>query len=263
MRKIKLGIQLGHDVAALPNSSPMKPQTGTNGELDLTKKVYFAIKEIIDSRYSDIIELYYDDARCLNAAGMDYYFCPHFDGATNPSYDGGFVDCNPESLTKDKDWAFAQTLADNYFGPMGIRFAPEHRTVNSTYYYAFNFTGDQTIQTIMELGTLTNASDRAKCQDYKKIAQLIVNGLVAYFTKEDANFKEYLKGQAAQSCETTLGIVRKQLQEAKDAFTKLQQDTKKQLADKDTECQYKIHNEIEKMKADIISYISEYVEIIK
>ena len=248
MRKIKLGIQLGHDVAALPNSSPMKPQTGTNGELDLTKKVYFAIKEIIDSRYSDIIELYYDDARCLNAAGMDYYFCPHFDGAVNKDYNGGFVDCNPESLTVNKDWEFAQTLADNYFGPMGIKFAPEHRTVNSTYYYGFNFTGDKTVQTIMELGTLTNDSDRAKCQDYRKIAQLIVNGLIAFFTKADPNYQEYLKGQAALTCEATLVIVRKQLQEAKDAFTKLQQDTKKQLADKDIECQKKVQDIKEKVK---------------
>lgn len=248
MKKLKLGIQIGHDVAALPANSPLKGGTGTAGELDLLKKLYFAIKEIIDARYSDIIELYYDDARCLNAAGMDYYFCPHFDGAVNKDYNGGFVDCNPESLTVDKDWEFAQTLADNYFGPMGIKFAPEHRTVNSTYYYGFNFTGDKTVQTIMELGTLTNDSDRAKCQDYRKIAQFIVNGLIAFFTKADPNYQEYLKGQAALTCEATLVIVRKQLQEAKDALTKLQQDTNVQLADKDKECQQKLQDIKEKVK---------------
>lgn len=247
MAKIKLCIQVGHDTASLEVGNPLKGQTGTNGELELQKKVFYEIKKIIDSQYSESIALYYDDARCLNAPEMDYFLAPHFDGSTNSTYNGGFVDCNPDSLTKDKDWEFARILSDNYFNDMGIRFAPEHRTANSTYYYGFNYTGENTIQTIIELGTLTNPDDRAKCQDASKIARLLVKGIVSYLEKYDTRFKPATPQPPTVSCETQLDELRKQLEKQKNLYTKLQDSSKKELAVKQDECE-KLKSRLDKIK---------------
>ena len=234
MAKIKLCIQNGH--AGTTNG-----QTGTNGELTLVDKVFYDIKKIIDSQYSSSIALYYDDAKCLNAPNMDYYLPVHFDGSTDMNYEGGFVDCSPDSFTEEKDWEFARIIADNYFNEMNIKFVPGHRTVNSTYYYAFNLTGENTVQTIIECGTLTNPSDRAKCQDTGKIARLLVKGIVAYLKQYDPRFTgETIPTPPVTppvSCETRLAELGKQLEEQKKSFTDIQESLKKQLADKSSECE--------------------------
>lgn len=181
MNKIKLTIQNGH-------RNVTNGQTGTSGivdgkkvyEVDWIDKVYFALKAKIDSTYSDSIELSYDDCNVQNGAFADIFVAIHFDGSTNKSYNGGFVDCSPNSYTKDEDWKLAQTIGDAYFIPMGIKFAPEHRTDNSTYYYAFQYTGENTKQTIIECGTMTNDSDMTKLADYTKIGELILQGIVNY-----------------------------------------------------------------------------------
>ena len=174
MSRIKLCLQNAHRNAT-------GGQTGTGGEVDLIDKVYYAIKLIIDSKYSDSIELSYDDATVRNGTTADGFIALHFDGSTNLDYNGGFVDDSPYDLVAAESWRFAQIVADNYFSAMGIEFMPNHRTNNSTYYYAFNFTGSNTKQFLIELGTLTNVSDKAKLQDYNKIAQLLMNGIVSYW----------------------------------------------------------------------------------
>lgn len=241
MPKIKLDIQNGHMNS--PNG-----QTGTNGELALINALFYEIKKIIDSQYSESIALYYDDASCTNAPNMDYFIATHFDGSLNPSYSGGFVDCNPDSYTKDKDWEFARIIADNYFVPMGIQFQPTHRTANSTYYYGFNYTGENTIQTLIELGTLTNVDDRNKCQDIGKIARLLVKGIVAYMEKYDPRFKPTAPQPPPVSCETRLAELGKQLEEQKNLYTKLQDSSKKELALKQEECQT-LKSRLDKIKS--------------
>jgi hypothetical protein len=252
MVRIKLTIQNGHRNAA-------NGQTGTSGEMDLIDKVYYAIKSIIDSKYSQIIELSYDDATVKNGETADYFLAPHFDGSTNTSYNGGFVDCSPESLTKDQDWQFAQMIADYYFGPMGITFAPSHRTANSTYYYAFNSTGEKTIQTIIELGTLTNADDKVKCQDYNKIARLLMEGIIAYLTKYDATYQAFIKNSTTTPTQTPTDSLqqeneslKKQVEDLKKINETLQTKTTQQLADKDIECQKRLSD----VKQKIINYIT-------
>jgi len=226
MKKPTLTIGIGHDNA--PNG-----QTGTAGELDLLKKVYFALAPLL---IKSGVEVYYDDANVKNGAFTDYCIFPHFDGSTNSKYDGGFVDCSPNSYTKDKDWKFATMIADYYFSSMGIRFAPEHRSINSTDYYAFNYTGKNTIQTLIELGTLTNPSDRAKCQDYRKIANLLHQGIISYLSQYDENYKAYIAGQATISNQTQIDELRKQLQEQTELVKNLQTKNK-QLAEDLSKCQ--------------------------
>lgn len=208
-------------------------QTGTAGEVELIDKVFYALSPKLIEKG---VVVYYDDATIKNGKNTDYFIALHFDGATNPAYNGGFVDCNPDSITVDKDWKFAQTIAYYYFSAMGIRFAPEHRTANSTYYYGFNFTGENTIQTIIELGTLTNKDDNAKLGDVNKIATLLCEGIVAYLTKYDKNYQDYLAGQGAGQNQTTIDGLRQQLQEANKKIETLTNE-KKQLAKEKEECQ--------------------------
>lgn len=256
MKKVTLTLQNGHRNAMFGN-------TGTNGEVDLIDKVFFSLAPKLIEKG---IEVYYEDDGLWDDDGnflgllngdKDYFIALHFDGAVNPAYEGGFVDDCPKcpnggivpcDLQSDQSWKFAQTVADYYFGPMGIRFAPEHRTANSTYYYAFNTTSENTKQFLIEMGTLTNSSDRAKCQDYNKIATLLCQGIVTYLTNNDENYKAYLAGEAAGSNQAQINELRKQLQEAKDAFLKLQQDTSTKLAEKDKQCQLEISRLKQKVK---------------
>jgi len=226
MKKPSLTIGIGHDNA--PNG-----QTGTAGELDLLKKVYFALAPLLQKAG---IVVYYDDANVKNGAFTDYCIFPHFDGSTNSNYDGGFVDASPTSYTKDKDWQMAQFIADHYFSAMGIRFVPEHRTNNSTLYYGFNYTGQNTITFLIELGTLTNPSDKAKCQDYGKIANLLHQGIIGYLSQYDENYKAYIAGQATISNQTQIDELRQQLQEQTELVKDLQTKNK-QLAEDLSKCQ--------------------------
>lgn len=188
MAKIKLTIQNGHrnvtsgatgtSNRVLVDSGQMPPPV--INEVDLVDKVYYAFKEIVDLEYSNSIELSYDDKDVNNGQYADYFMALHFDGSTNPAYNGGFVDDSPDDLVSDQSWAFAQKVADYYFSAMGIEFMPSHRTVNSTYYYAFNYTGANTKQFIIELGTMTNLGDMQKLTDYKKIGKLLFEGFKAH-----------------------------------------------------------------------------------
>ena len=218
-------------------------QTGTAGEVDLIDKVFYELSPLLIKAG---VVVYYDDANVINGQNTDYFIALHFDGATNPSYKGGFIDDAPKcpnngvtpcDNSSDASWKFAQKIADYYFSAMGIDFVPGHRTVNSTYYYAFNYTGEKTLQFIIELGTLTNPDDRGKLQDYKKIATLLSQGIIAYLTENDLNYKQYLASQAIGTDKAEIERLRIELQAQKDSYTKLQQTTTKQLADKDTECQ--------------------------
>lgn len=232
MKQVTITIQNAHRGAS-------NGQTGTGGELVLIDKVFYALSPLLIKKG---IVVYYDDAEVKNGAFTDYFLAIHFDGSTNPSYNGGFVDCSPTSATKDKDWEFARIIADYYFSAMGIRFAPEHRTANSTYYYAFNYTGWDTIQTIIECGTLTNPDDKAKCQDYEKIARLLCDGIVAYLTKYDKNYQEYLASIPAPTptptdpCKEEADRLRQELQKQTEVAKALQKE-KDELASKLKECQ--------------------------
>jgi len=220
MNKIKLTLQNGHMNAS-------GGQTGTGGELELIQKVYYAIKTIIDSQYSDKIELSYDDATVKNGKLADYFIALHFDGSTNPNYNGGLVDAGTlPSATKDQDWAFATKVADYYFNPMGIRFAQEHRTINTNQYYAFNDTGENTKQFLIELGTLTNADDKVKCQDFNKIAKLLVEGMVAYFKSKEAIFSAPSTPTPPVADTTKIDGFHKQLQEQKKLVENLTNEKK-------------------------------------
>ena len=225
--KLKIVIHNGH-------KNITNGQTGTSGELDLIDKVYYALSPLLIKAG---LEVYYDDAKSLNSSNMDYFIAPHFDGATNPSYDGGFVDCNPDSYTKEKDWKFAQVIADYYFNPMGIRFAPEHRTANSTYYYGFNYTGENTVQTIIELGTLTNVHDRAICQDYNKIARLLADGIIAYLKAEDPRYEVPTVPTPPVDYQAQINGLRQDLEKVKKEYSDYQIKTQKELADLNTKCQ--------------------------
>lgn len=255
MKQVTLTIQNGHRNA-------LHGATGTNGEVDLIDKVYFALAPILIKAG---IQVFYEDDGLWDADGnftgllngnKDYFIALHFDGATNPSYDGGFVDDTPDDLVKEQSWKLAGMVADYYFGPMGIRFAPEHRTVNSTDYYAFYATGTNTKQFLIELGTLTNPSDKAKCQDYGKIATLLAKGIVSYLTQFDTTYQAYLQGQPSPTPTpipvpdtTEIDSLRKQLQASKDAFTKLQQTTDEQLANRDRDCQALLQDKKVKIKS--------------
>ena len=242
MTKTTLVLQNGNDNNALG-------QTGTAGEVVLIRKVFGAIAPLLTSKG---IELYYDDYYCLNTKklgdNLSYFISIHFDGSTNPNYDGGLVDCSPTSLTVKDDWKLAQTVADRYFIPMGIRLAQEHRNANTSQYYAFNFTAEKTKQFIIELGTLTNQVDRAKLQDFKKIARLLAEGVLAYLSEFDANYKEYLAGNQAQQTTTEIDELREQLK-AKSKLVEDLQTEKKQLASKYSECQTQLKAVIERLNS--------------
>ncbi len=238
MKKPTLTIGIGHD-------NPLNGQTGTGGELELLKKVYFAIQPRLIAAG---VELYYDDAEVKNATFTDYAIFPHFDGSSNPDYNGGFIDAGElPSATKDQDWKFAQTIADYYFSAMGIRFAPEHRTINTKRYYAFNQTGENTKQFLIELGTLTNVNDRAKLQDYNKIAELLTQGIISYLSQYDANFQ-------SGTNQTTVDGLRQELKKKKEFIEQLQQSHKQDLADIALLCQQKIQT-IKQKLLEIINFI--------
>lgn len=241
MNKVTLTLQNAHRNA--PNG-----QTGTGGEMELVDKVFYAMR---DELINKGIELYYDDATVINGAKTDYFIALHFDGSTNPAYHGGFVDDSPYDQVAAQSWKLAQMVADRYFGPMGIEFVPGHRTVKSTYYYAFNQTGANTKQFLIELGTLTNPDDRAKCQDFNKIARLLNEGIFAYLSQYDDNYKAYLAGQTTISNQAEIDILKKEVQAQKESYSKLQEETKRALSVKDRECQDKI----QALKAKIKSFI--------
>lgn len=249
---ITLTIQNGHRNA--PNG-----QTGTSGEVDLIDKVFYAIKTIIDKTYSNSITLSYDDATVKNGATADCFIALHFDGAVNPSYDGGFIDDSPTDQMAVESWKLAQTVADNYFNAMGIRFAPEHRTGNSTNYYAFNFTGAKTLQFIIELGTLTNAADKAKLQDVGKIARLLMNGIAAYY-KLSSNASPI--GQPPTSPNVPYIVIKQQLDVANQGLAKAQADYKdlqvesaKLLADKE-QFRQELQNKLQAIKLKLLDIVN-------
>jgi hypothetical protein len=229
--------------------------TGTSGEVELVHKVFGALAPRLTSKG---IELYYDDYNCLNTKrlgeNLSYFISIHFDGSTNPNYDGGLVDCSPTSLTVNDDWKLAQTVADKYFIPMGIRFAQEHRNANTSQYYAFNFTGEKTKQFIIELGTLTNQADRAKCQDFNKIARLLAEGIFAYLTQFDANYQANESSSPSQPPQTTTNSLQEQLQ-ASEKLVKTLQTDKIALATQLKECQKQSDSILGRLNA-IKDYVS-------
>lgn len=261
MRKVTFTIQNGH-------RNSVTGQTGTNGEVDLLDKIFYSLAPKLIEKG---VEVYYEDDGLWDNEGnfvgllngdKDYFLAIHLDGSVNQNADGGMIDAGDVgSPTVVKDWKFMQTIADYYFGPMGIRFKGEAgRTDNTKHYYAFYATGANTIQGLIELGTLTNPSDRAKCQDYNKIATLLAQGIIAYLTQNDTNYQEYLKGQTPPTppvdCEAKIKVIRDELEEQKKRIEKLRLDTSKQLSDKDLECQQKIS----RLKQDIVSFINNYKE---
>lgn len=242
MIKPTLCIQTGHQ------NNPYGA-TGTAGELDLVKKVFSELAPLLIKRG---IVVYYDDYTCSNIKrlgdGLHYMIALHFDGSTNTSYNGGLIDVPPQcpnngitpcDMHADESWKFAKKVADYYFNPMGIALRQEHRTKDTTYYEAFNYTGEKTKQFIIELGTLTNAGDRSKLQDFGKIARLLSEGILAYLSEFDANYKEYLAQNQAEQTSTEANELRKQL-EAKNKLVKNLQTENKQLADEYKECQIQL-----------------------
>lgn len=237
MKQVNIVISNGH-------MNPGNGQTGTSGERDLIEKVYYALAPLLIKAG---LVVYYDDANLTNIKSLGdnlmYAIFPHFDGSTNPTYNGGFVDDSPTDAVATESWKLAGVVADSYFGPMGIRFAPEHRTINSTQYYAFNYTGANTKQFLIELGTLTNVDDRAKCQDFNKIATLLARGIIQYLTFNDATYKAWLGGQTPPvpvpppiPDTAQIDELRKQLQTQKDLVVTITKE-KNQLAADFTECQ--------------------------
>lgn len=251
MRKVTFTIQNAH-------RNSVTGQTGTNGEVDLIDKVFFSLAPKLIAKG---IEVYYEDDGLWDSEGnfvgllngdKDYFLSLHFDGSVNPAANGGTIDAGDVgSPTVDKDWKFMQTIADYYFSPMGIRFTG-NRTDNTKYYYAFYATGTNTVQGLIELGTLTNADDRSKCQNYDKIATLLAQGIITYLEKNDPNYQSTTPPTPPVNCDAQIKDISKQLEEQKTRFAKLQLDTSKQLADKDLECQQKIS----RLKQEIVSFIN-------
>lgn len=231
MSKITLCIANSH------RNSP-NGQTGTNGELVLIDKVFSELSPLLIKAG---IEVYYDDAGMVNinrlGDNLFYAIFLHFDGATNPDYNGGFVDASPESYTETKDWKIAQMVADSYFNNMGIRFAPEHRTINSTYFYGFNEAAKNTVTFLIELGTLTNVHDRAICQDYNKIARLLCDGIVAYLKKEDPRYQVPTIPTPSVDYQAQINSLRQELEKTKKEYADFQIKTQGELALLNTKCQ--------------------------
>lgn len=252
MNKIKLTIQNGHRNAT-------GGATGTSGrtssgkkinEVDWIDSVYYEIKKKIDlnQKLSSRIELSYDDAKIKNGVNADYFIAIHGDGSTNPSYDGGFVDDAPDDPVGAESWAFARKVADYYFNPMGIRFAPEHRTANSTYYYAFSQTGTKTKQFIIECGSMTNVSDMDKMANISKAADSILGGIIAYLKEKEPIFKDY---ESIPPSNTTGDDKDKQIADLKQQLDTLQKETDIKIAKVQSDCQAKIQD----MKKNIINYV--------
>ena len=262
MKQVNIVINNGHRNAA-------NGATGTTGEVDLIDKVFGALSPLLIKAG---LQVYYDDANLTNTKSLGdnlmYFVAPHFDGSTNPSYNGGFIDdcpacpnggVTPCDNSSVQSWKFAQTVADNYFIPMGIAFAP-HSTNDSKYYYAFNYTGANTKQFIIELGTLTNQSDHDKCQDYGKIATLLTKGIVSYLTQFDTTYQAYLQGQPAPTpspspvnYQAQIDSLTTQLAQQKKSLADLQQTTVTQLAAKDADCLSKLQALKDKIKTFVSS----------
>jgi hypothetical protein len=255
MKKVSLTLQNAHRNALFG-------MIGTAGEVDLIDKVFYAMR---DPLINAGIDLYYEDdgiwdERTGNFIGLlngdkDYFISLHFDGSTNKDYNGGFIDNSPYDLVANDSWKFAQTVADHYFSSMGIAFRPEHRTNNSTYFYAFNVTGQNTKQFLIELGTLTNPSDRTKLQDHQKIAKLLVEGILAYLKENDPIYKDYIKNLEQQSYDGVMEQLRKELSTLKQQVIDTQKDTESKLAIKELECQ-QLRELLKKIKQSLLEVAS-------
>ena len=267
MEKIKLVFQNGH-------RNTTTGATGTSGKTSSGKKynevdwidlVYYEIKKKIDSdpKLSSRIQLGYDDTVISNGAVADYFIAIHADGAVKPEYNGGFVDDAPKcvqgqniipcDLLADQSWKFAQKVADFYFGPMGIKFEPGHRTADSTYYYGFNYTGEKAKQFIIECGSMTNVSDMDKMSDITKVASSLLGGIIAYFKENEPLFKDYgtsippiIIGQDKD----------KEIADLKQKIETLQKQTEDKLAEKDRSCLLRLEAMKNELKNNIKNYVN-------
>lgn len=205
---------------------------GTKGEVDLIDEVYYKLAPIL---IANGVVVYYEDDGLWDTQGnfigllngdKDYFLSLHFDGSVNKNVSGGFVDAGEmPSNTKEKDWKFAQTIADYYFGPMGIVFRGNAgRTDNTRYYYAFYATGDNTVQALIELATLTNDADFAKCQDTGKIARLLAEGILAYLKANDPRYQGPATLPSPGGNQAEIDGLRQQLEAQKVAQDKLAGD---------------------------------------
>lgn len=260
MNPVKLCIQNGH-------RNVQNGQTGTSGitssgvklsEVDFIDKVYYAIKSIIDGNtsFSSKIQLSYDDASVVNGQTADYFIAIHADGATNSLYDGGFVDNSPDDQVSALSWAFATEVANNYFSLIGIRFVPEHRTSNSTYYYAFNLTGAKTKQFIIECGAMTNMHDMDILINTQKVGELIWNGILSYFGKVESLFQSTPPPPPTQPSTATdpCADLKQQLNDATKAivtlntnYANLQIEKDQELADQEKLCQQKLQAQLSQL----------------
>lgn len=276
MKKVTLCIQNGHrntTTGATGTSDKILVDAGVISgpvtyEVDLIDKVFYALR---DKLISAGIELYYDDANLENTKrlgeALNYFIALHFDGSVNRDYNGGFIDDAPQcpnggimpcDMDASGSWKFAQVVADHYFSSMGIAYADSHRTKNSTYYYAFNETGEKTKQFIIELGTLTNASDRAKLFNVGKIAELLFNGIIAYLSQYDKTYQEYVS--ANQPKPPTVDPVTACKQEYEQKIVKLQQEFDKKLSDELKKCQDKYTGLIKDERKKVITEIIQIIE---
>lgn len=260
MKKVTLCIQNGH-------RNVSNGETGTAGEVELIDKVFYAVKDRIIAAG---IELYYDDAKLANTKRLgnelNYFIALHFDGSTNKDYNGGFIDDAPQcpnagitpcDMNSVASWKFAQAVADAYFIPMGIKYTDSHRTKDSTYYNAFNETGSDTKQFIIELGTLTNESDRAKLQNVGKIAELLFNGIIAYLSQNDQTYKDYISANKPTppvtppvSCED----------ECKKKLAEAQKEYDRKLSEEITKCQNNYKTQLKEARAEVLKEVLSLIQ---
>jgi hypothetical protein len=192
IKKIKLTIQNGH-------RNVTNGQTGTSGvtsngtkinEVDLIDQIYFKIKQRIDADkfLSSVIQLAYDDTNIRNGVDSDYFVALHADGSKNTEARGGFVDDNPNDKVYELSMKFAKTVADNYFSKIGIPYV-NGQTPNTTFYYAFDETGLNTKQFIIEMGFMSNKEDLDRMSDVEKVASLLLEGMLIYFEQYDETYR--------------------------------------------------------------------------
>lgn len=231
MRKTSLVIQNGHRNA-------LNGQTGTSGylvngekmyEVDYIDRVFYAMR---DRLISAGIELYYDDAK-IDLKDKDYFVAIHLDGSANKDSRGGFVDDTPDDAVYKQSMQFAKYVADNYFPKIGIPYV-NHQSPNSTYYYAFNETSENTKQFLIELGTMTNKDDMERLSDINLVASLLSDAIISYFTLYDTNYQEYIKSIQSQSPGPTdqSAII----EDLKRQLKRLQNETNDQLARMRVDC---------------------------
>ena len=196
-KKIKLTIHNGHRNA--PNG-----QTGGSGvastgvqinEVDLIDQIYYKIKARIDADkfLSSVITLAYDDAYVRNGADSDYFVALHVDGASDPTARGGFIDNDTNDQVYDQSFKFGKSVADSFFPNIGIPYV-NRQTPNTSKYYAFQYTGVQTKQFIIELGFISNREDLDKLIQYDIVADLILQGMKSYWEAYDETYR-YMKSQ--------------------------------------------------------------------